>query len=160
MDDFQVQNTQDEVTEGDFTYRLVTEKKEYQQGEPVRIYAELVYTGDREEITIYHAASPFYFPMVEKTRGFTIDYPMEQPLVSTTLKKGEPIQKEYRRSGGYGSQDEKAYIDFMKSFLEEGFPAGYYVVNGFADFYVEWDENGEKVKRDYRIEAEIDFKVK
>ena len=157
LDNYEVLNTKDEVTEGDFIYRLVTEKAEYLDNESVRIYAELEYIGDNEEITIYHAASPFYFPMVEKTRDFSIDYPMNQPLISTKLIKGKPLREEYKRSGGYSSQDEKEYVNFIKSFWDKGFPTGYYVVNGFVDFYVQSNENDKQ--EEFNIKAQIDFKV-
>jgi len=158
LDNYEVIKTMDEVIEGDFIYRLVTEKGEYLDNESVNIYAELEYIGDNEEITIYHAASPFFFPMVEKIRDYSIDYPMDEPLISTKLIKGKPLREEYKRSGGYSSQDEKEYVNFMKSFLDNDFPTGYYVVNGFADFYVQSNENGNKEK--YNIKAQIDFKVK
>ena len=158
LDDYEVLKTKDEVTEGDFIYRLVTEKAEFLDNESVRIYAELEYIGDNEEITIYHAASPFYFPMVEKTRDFSIGYPMNEPLLSTKLIKGKPLREEYKRSGGYSSQDEKEYVNFMKSFLDNGFPTGYYIVNGFADFYIQSNENNKK--EEFNIKAQIDFRVK
>jgi hypothetical protein len=95
--------------------------------------------------------------MVEKTRDFQIDYPMNLPLISTTLVKGKPLLEEYKKSGGYDSQDEKEYVDFMKNFLNRGFPSGYYVVNGSVNFYV---ENGKNNKQDYNIKGQIEFKVK
>ncbi|MBM7573668.1 hypothetical protein [Aquibacillus albus] len=156
LDEFTVLNTTDEETEGDFIYRIVTEKGEYRNNETVNIYSELEYIGDKEGVTIYHAASPFNFPMVEKTRGFEIGYPMNEPLRNTTLIKGEPLREEYGRSGGYGSQDESDYVEFMTSFLNDGFLPGYYVVIGYVDFYV---ENKEDDKKDYRIKGKIDFKV-
>lgn len=99
--------TKAEVTEGEFVYRLVTEKAEYDENEPIKIYAELEYIGDKEKIEILHAASPFYFPMVETTRNYEIDYSMEQPALGTVILRGEPLRTEYRGSGGYGSQDKK-----------------------------------------------------
>jgi hypothetical protein len=153
----EVLNTSVEVSEDDFIYRILTVKKEYHKNEKVKIYAELEYIGDKDEVTIYHAASPFSFPMVEKTRDFQIDYPMNLPLISTTLVKGKPLLEEYKKSGGYDSQDEKEYVDFMKNFLNRGFPSGYYVVNGSVNFYV---ENGKNNKQDYNIKGQIEFKVK
>jgi hypothetical protein len=44
----------------------------------------------------------------------------------------------------------------MESFLEDGFPIGYYVINGFVDFYV---EDSEDDKQEYNIKGQIDFKV-
>ncbi|WP_186328386.1 hypothetical protein [Paenibacillus sp. 32O-W] len=148
----------DEVKEGDFVYRLVTEKSEYRGEEPVVLYAELEYVGDKKEVTIYHAASPFYFPMTEKTRGYSIEYSMPQPLVSTTLKQGEPIREDYSKSGGYSQEDDPQYIAFIKKLWDSGFPAGYYVVDGVAEFWIELDKVGQD-NEEYRIKAEIDFKV-
>jgi hypothetical protein len=153
----EVLNTSVEVYEGDFIYRIVTEKEEYLKNEKVKIYAELEYIGDKDEVTIYHAASPFSFPMVEKTRDFQIDYLMSEPLISTTLVNGKPLHEEYKTSGGYGSEDGKKYIDFMKNFINKGFPSGYYVVNGSVNFHVENAENNEQ---DYNIKGQIEFKVK
>lgn len=59
---YEVQQIRDEETRGDFVYRLYTEKEVYAEGEQVKIYAELEYVGDQDVITIYHAASPFFFP--------------------------------------------------------------------------------------------------
>jgi hypothetical protein len=153
----EVLNTSVEVYEGDFIYRIVTEKEEYLKNEKVKIYAELEYIGDKDEVTIYHAASPFSFPMVEKTRDFQIDYLMSEPLISTTLVNGKPLHEEYKTSGGYGSEDGKKYIDFMKNFINKGFPSGYYVVNGSVNFHV---ENAGNNKQDYNIKGQIEFKVK
>lgn len=148
-----------EVTEGDFIYRLVTEKTEYVENEPVNIYAELEYIGPKDEIEIFHAASPFSFPIVEKTRGFEIDYVMEQPLLRTTLIKGEPLRKDYMGSGGYGSEDEKEYVEFIKRVMKKKFPTGQYVVNGMADFFVITNEKTDE-KKEYQIKSTIHFKVK
>ncbi|UVI33067.1 hypothetical protein [Paenibacillus spongiae] len=153
-------NKQNAVTaDGDFIYRLVTEKAEYSLGETVKIYAELEYIGEQDSITIYHAASPFSFPIEERTRGYSIGYNMNTPLLNTTLKRGEPLREEYKNSGGFGETDERAYIDFIKSLWADGFPAGYYVVDGFADFYVESKVDGEDKEEDYTIKSQIDFTV-
>ncbi|WP_096200728.1 hypothetical protein [Bacillus sp. FJAT-45350] len=156
-DDYVVANSSSETVEGDFVYRLVSEEEEYLQREEVKIYAELEYIGDKEEITIYHAASPFYFPMKEKTREYSIEYAMNEPLLSTTLTKGEPLQEYYQGSGGYGSNDDKDYINFMKKIMKNKFPVGYYEVLGSAEFFVEISENENGT---YKLNALIDFKVK
>ena len=150
--------TKAEVTEGEFVYRLVTEKAEYRENEPVKVYAELEYIGNQEEITIAHAASPFHFPMVETTRNYGIFYSMDQPSIATKLIKGEPLHQEYRGGGGYGSQDKKEYIEFMKHIMNQEFPKGHYVVNGFADFAVIANE-GTKQKKNFTIKAQVEFRV-
>lgn len=127
-----------EATEGDFVYRLVSEKSVYAESERVELYAELEYVGEEKEIEIAHAASPFSFPMKEKTRGFEIGYGMDQPRIVTTLKKGEPLREQYKGGGGYGSQDPKEYIDFIKTVAEASrkgsLPTGEYEVTGGAEF--------------------------
>jgi hypothetical protein len=153
------------ITDGDFVYRLVSEKGTYQDGEDVKLYAELEYVGDKEEIKIYHASSPFYFPIVENTRNYNIPYPMTEPLLTTTLEKGKPLREEYRGGGAYGSEDEQGYVEFMKDFMENGFLVGEYTVKGIADFYLdkngndEKNENGVEEKEEYKMNAEIEFEV-
>lgn len=159
LDKYEILQIKDEVTESNFVYRLVSEKAEYQENELVKVYAELEYIGEKEDITIFHAASPFYFPIEEKIRNYDIGYGMDEPLISTTLKQGVPIREEYLKSGGYSDLDEDDYVVFMKNFFNmNGFPIGYYVVDGYSDFYVENDEDNEE-KVVFRIEGQIDFKV-
>lgn len=156
LNDFEVTSPTSEVNEGDFVYRLVSEQPEYAAGEEVRMYAELIYQGDQEEITIAHSASPFYFPMTEKTRSYDIHYAMNEPLLHTTLKAEVPLREDYRGSGGYSSTDPEEYKSFINDITNNHFPHGYYVVHGSAQFFVE-NETGDPT--DYHIEAEIDFKV-
>ncbi len=148
-----------EMKEGDFVYRLVSESERYGQGEKPKIYAELEYVGEQDEITIGHAASPFYFPMKELTRNYSIDYMMNEPYITTTLKKGEPLREDYTGSGGYSEQDTKDYQNFIRS-LKDGFPEGRYVVYGSADFVIHpaEGETGEEPEK-YKIQAEIEFEV-
>ena len=149
--------TKVEVTKGDFIYRLVTEKAEYAENEPIKIYAELEYIGSKEEIEIGHGGSPFHFPMLETTRNYEIMYRMEQPYLSTKLMKGEPLRQEYKGSGGFGSQDKKDYIEFMKRIMNQEFPKGNYVVNGFAEFDV--IDRETKQKKKYNIKSQVEFMV-
>lgn len=145
-----------ESAQGDFVYRLVSEKPVYTEGETVKLYAELEYTGSKKSVKIYHAASPFYFPMQELTRSYEIGYIMPQPLWFTTLKREEPQRKDYPGGGAYSSTDPKPYIDFMERIGKLDFPVGTYVVNGYADFYM---ESGKSGKTDYLLKGTVTFKV-
>ncbi|GGM23688.1 hypothetical protein GCM10011351_06840 [Paraliobacillus quinghaiensis] len=156
LDEYEVTNSEAEVTEGDFIYRLVSEKEQYDANGPVEIYAELEYVGDQEEIEIFHAASPFYFPMHEKTRDYKIGYGMVEPLLSTTLVKGEPLREEYTSAAGYSADEDNDYINFIEKINNNEFPVGYYKVNGFADFFVRIDDISQEK---YKIHATIDFMV-
>jgi hypothetical protein len=145
-----------EVTEGDFVYRLFSEREEYGEYESVSIYAELEYIGNKKKVTISHAGSPFYFPISEKTRNYEIPYPMIFPRLSTVLIKGKPLVEKYQGSGGaYGSEDENDYVQFMKSIIENNFPAGNYVVKGFANFSIESKDEEIEVS----LGTQINFKV-
>ncbi|RAP77320.1 hypothetical protein [Paenibacillus montanisoli] len=152
-----------EVAEGDFVYRLVSEKSAYAEGEKVEVYAELEYVGDQPEIKIAHAASPFSFPMKEQTRGYDLLYMMDQPLIVSVLKKGEPLREPFKGAGGYGSQDPKDYVDFMKSVAEATqkgtLPWGDYRVFGSADFEpISGSEENQDNDR-LSLKAEIGFIV-
>ena len=151
-------NTISEVREGDIIYRLVVEKDSYQTGEEVKIYAELEYIGEEDSITIGHAMSPFYFPIYEKTREYTIDYAMEEPLIMTEIKKGTPHREYYKKSYGYSGEEDNDYIKFVKKFYDEdGFPTGDYELNGRADFFV---ENSDGEPKMYKMEGKVEFSVK
>lgn len=157
--------SQAEVPDGDFVYRLVSEKEHYEPSEKVQVYGELEYVGEQAEITIGHAASAFYFPMKELTRDYSISYGMNEPYITTTLKKGEPLREYYAGGGGYDGGDDKEFKEFIHS-LREGFPDGQYVVYGSADFVIDsksqrmarTGSNEEEPKR-YKIQAEIEFRV-
>lgn len=153
MKDYEVKKTIDENVQGDFVFRLVSEKKEYGNREDVKLYGEITYTGDKDEVTIYHSSSAILFTLEEKTRGFDIGYAVEDIGLTTVLKKGEPYREEYVKTGGYSGDADSDYKRFMKEFLgKDGFPAGYYVVNGETDFSL---EDRERVT----IKATVDFNV-
>ncbi|MET3196495.1 hypothetical protein [Bacillus sp. OAE603] len=161
LDNYNVMNNHSEVRVKDFIYRIVSEKQEYANDEKVKIYLELEYVGNEEQVTIYHAESPFYFNLKEKTRNYDIVYGMNQPLVKTTIVKGRPLREEYKvGSGGYSGDDPKEYVDFMKKIMDtKRLPYGYYILNGKTDFYVETVKNGKNVQIEYNISSPIDFKV-
>ncbi|MDQ8738232.1 hypothetical protein [Paenibacillus sp. LHD-38] len=152
-----------EVAEGGFVYRLASEKSVYAEGEKVEVYAELEYVGDEPEIKIAHAASPFSFPMKEKTRNFEIDYKMSEPRIVTTLKKGVPLKSRYEGSGGYGSQDPKEYVDFIKAVHKASktgtLPWGNYLVSGLASFEPIYESDETQVNESLHLKAEIEFIV-
>src|SRR5690554_6909582 len=83
------------VEENDFIYHLYTEKDVYDEFGDLAIFAELTYVGEEESIDIYHAASPFQFPLEENTRGYEFDYAMNSPLIVTTLLRDEPLRENY-----------------------------------------------------------------
>ena len=150
--DFTVAAPQAESAKGDFIYRLATEKEQYTEGEKIEIRAELEYIGEQESIEISHAASPFYFPIHEETRDYTVEYAMNEPLLTTRLIRGEPLQESYSGSGGYSAEEDEAYIEFVQRIMEQNFPVGYYKIDGYADFIA-----GSVAP--YEIHAQIDFKV-
>ena len=146
-----------EVREGDFVYRLVSEKGAYRRGESTVVYAELEYVGKAPAVDIYHAASPFYFTFREETRDYEVGYWMNLPLIQTTLKRGEPIREAYRGGGGFSDEDAPAYIAFLQEIWKRGFPKGSYVFDGSAEFYV---EAADGKRTDYALKGQIRFRVK
>ncbi|MDQ0205358.1 hypothetical protein [Alkalicoccobacillus murimartini] len=146
--------TIDEEKQGEFLYRLVSSKEEYEVGEPVEIYAELVYEGDEEDITIGHANSPFYFLFYEHLRGYTVDYPMPEPYITTDLERDQPLREDYSGASA-PADDDPDYQSFLKQFQEnEGLPIGEYTVTGRADFQLD-----EETSTSYEIVTEVSFVV-
>lgn len=147
-----------EVQVGDFIYKLSTEKDVYTTFGETAIFAELTYVGKMETIDIYHAASPFYFPLEERTRGIEVDYAMNEPLIVTTLKKGEPLRQRYNFAGGYSDQDEATSIEFVKTLMKEGFPEGEYIIHGFAEF-TSIDPAEAPDEEHFKLQSDIGFSV-
>ena len=153
LKEYEVKKIIDEDVQGDFVFRLVSEKKEYEDGDDVKLYGEIIYTGEKDEVTIHHSSSAILFSLKEEVRGFDIGFGVNDIGLSTVLKQGEPYREEYEKSGGYAEGDSSDYVRFMKSFLnKDGFPPGYYVVDGETDFSL---EDQERVN----MKATVDFKV-
>ena len=129
----------------DFLYELQVNKNSFAKEEKIDITASLTYTGEKNEIFILHAASPFYFDIKETTREYDIEYPIDHPLVSTKLKNGEPLKIQYVPSGGYSELDTEEYRSFMDEFLSGSYPVGYYIVNGYVQFTVEGEEDNTEL---------------
>lgn len=158
LDEFNVKENATQITEDDFIFRLVSEKDEYHEGETVNVYGEIVYNGEKEEVTIFHSSSAILFNLTEQTRGYEIGYAVQDIGVTTVLKRGEPLRENYNKNSvGYAPDDDN--VKFIKQFIKrDDFPTGYYVVNGFTDFTVRFNDDDEEMVR-YNIEATIDFKV-
>ncbi|WP_121641294.1 hypothetical protein [Virgibacillus sp. Bac330] len=153
LEKYNVKKKVDENSQGDFVFRLVSEKQEYEARDNVKVYGEITYVGDKGEVDIYHSSSAMLFPMEEKIRGFDIGFTVNEIAMTTTLKQGKPYREEYRKSGNYMEDGSSDYLDFMEKFSEmDSFPPGYYVVHGETDFFL---EDQERVN----IKATIDFKV-
>ncbi|SEQ00690.1 hypothetical protein [Piscibacillus halophilus] len=152
LDQEEVSSTESEVQEEDFIYRLVTEKEEYDQGSDVQVYAELEYVGDEDSVEITHAASPFYFPIYEVSREYDIGYSMNEPLLTTVLKKGEPLREEYTGSGGFSGEDSEEFKEFIQQVMDGDFPKGFYEVHGYTNFNYK--------EQNYQLDTKVQFKLK
>ena len=85
---------------------------------------------------------------------------MNQPLISTTLKKGEPLTEHYVTSGGYSDNDDEDFRAFMNEFLLGNYPAGYkYVVNGSVQFTVEGAQQKTELGGDVGFQVESPFEL-
>lgn len=159
VDDYEVKNTIAEVSEGDYIFRLISEKEQYTNDEEVNLYGEIVYTGEMDEVEIVHSSSAILFNIFEEVRKYEIGDGVHDIGLTTTLKRNEPYREEYGKSAGYDSDSDKAYVKFVEDFInQDGFPSGYYTVNGFTDFAVFEGGADENATR-YNMETTVDFKV-
>jgi hypothetical protein len=156
--EFQELTHQAEVTEGDFIYRLVSEKAEYEADGPIDVYAELEYIGDKDKVEIYHAVSPFFFPMYEHTRDYEIRYGLPLPKRSTTLVKGEPLKEKFEVNAGYSlAPYDHDFATFAIALNKGQFPKGEYQINGYASFSI---ENPDDTEQQFMINGDIGLKVR
>lgn len=154
LDEYEVKQTFDEVEQDDFILRLVSEKEVYEQGEDVKLYAEIIYTGEEEEeVEIAHSEYPIYFTLHEKVRDYQITSLIREIGVQKVLAVNEPYRVDYKKQAIDAYSDESStYQKFIEDFIaRDDYPAGYYVVTATAMFY-----DGEAHRQ---WEAEIDFKV-
>ncbi|MFD1927215.1 membrane lipoprotein lipid attachment site-containing protein [Sporosarcina siberiensis] len=147
-----------EATQGDFIYKLSSEKDVYDEFGDIAVFAEITYIGEMDSIDIYHSASPFSFPFEERTRGFTVDYAMNEPLIVTTLERGITFRQNYEFAGGYSDTDDEVYVDFVETVINEGFPEGEYIIHGIADFWTEDPAEAADNQKVY-LKADIGFNV-
>lgn len=159
IEKFDVKNITDKTTQDYFTFRLVSEKEQYKEGEEVNLYGEILYNGDKEKVIIHHSSSPIFFNLREEIRGYEIGYAVQDIGTSTTLNRlGKPGGAKYDKSSVLNSPYDNTsedYLKFMEEFLKgDGFPPGYYTVKGTTDFSAEGSEQER-----YNLEATIDFKV-
>lgn len=147
------------VTEGDFELALYTSKTHYAVDETIKVYAELTYTGEQEQIEIGHSMYPVGFTIEEHTRDMSIPGFMNEPYIVTTLKKDEPVKYEYSFSGGYSEQDGEDYIAFVKELMDEQFPEGQYTIAAHASFVEHAAHDGADGKPSYQFSNSISFVV-
>lgn len=84
-----------EIQEGDFVLRIESEKSSYRTDEEINLQAMLKYVGNKPSENIYHAASPFYLSVTNRTHNLSSLIFMNQPLITTKLKKGEWFAEDY-----------------------------------------------------------------
>jgi len=99
LDQYDVSQIRDETIQDEFIFRLVSEKEEYKKGEEVKLFGELEYIGEKDKVTIHHAASAIRFPMEEKMRGYNLWDAVNEIGLSTILTKGEPYREKYVKRG-------------------------------------------------------------
>jgi hypothetical protein len=128
-----------ETDAGDFMLRLVSEKAIYDSEEEVQLKGKLKYIGEAEELEIIHEESPFYFEMIEITRGAELPYPLKEIEQTSTLDQNQWYEEEYIKRIAYSLDDEHA--DFYQTFMNEtGFPPGEYEIELRTDFAVTVEE--------------------
>ena len=160
VENHDVKQTEEQTAEDDFQFTLVSEKDAYHTDEEVKVYGEIEYTGDEDEMTIHHQAPVISFPMEEKEREFAIDYSVTDTEETTTLKKGEPYREPYTQGNSYFSVSmPKSHTDFIDDFSKGvGFPPEYYVTKGAAEFSTDSDSDAQD-ESNINLEANVDFKV-
>lgn len=83
---------------------------------------------------------------------------MVEPLITSTLKKGEQLRERYIFGGGYSDIDDKKYVKFIETIMNQGFPKGHYIINGSAQFSISHPADA-KIKETFNMNVKIGFTV-
>ena len=85
----------------DDQFRLVVRSPatRYVPGQPIEVFAELVYEGPKNTETIFHAASPIGWQIVQLDGPARMDGAMADPCVTTELRKDEPGRYPFQKGG-------------------------------------------------------------
>ena len=144
-----------EVGQELFTFRLTSEKAQYQVGEKPNIVAELTYKGD-DKVELGHGGSWVLLNTTNLSEDYRYDAMITLPHNITPIESGQTITEQYQFSGGtfIGLRGGNAYTE--EEFLqmaEMNFPPGQYKIEGRTDFGIE----GEDTR--YNLETAILIEV-
>ncbi|MEG0472234.1 MAG: hypothetical protein RR588_07840 [Solibacillus sp.] len=143
----------------DFTLLLYSEKVQYKLGEKVKVHAEITYTGEREEITIGHAELPIMLETTNLTQGYHFGAAMNEPYISTILKRNEPKIIDYHFSGGSYNESrtgKKYNNEEVIQMASMQFPVGQYQITGTTNFVIDGQDFSNAIKLKGNITFEVE----
>ena len=140
---------------GGFDFTLYSNKKTYKTTEAVEIWAELVYTGKEDNITIW-SDEPYANFFITDGAEYNAGNAHWLVLKSTVLEKGEVLRSDYKEF--------KIWYEDMPNAeaLKESFnqkelflPTGKYVITAEADFALSERMGAEKSGLICELEIEV-----
>ena len=121
-------------------------------GQPIDVFAELLYQGPRNGETIYHASSPIGWQIVQLDGPAVMGGGMDMPCLSTDLTTGIPTRYPFQKAGAVEDRP-----PFDRAWFEEDalrLPAGRWRVTATTSVSI-GDCGGEM----HQLEASIDLLV-
>lgn len=91
-----------------FRLAIFSDKTVYRADEPIRMKAELVYEGPKDEMTIWNGLPYVTIDIVQQDGDFRAEGTIATLLTSTKLRKGGVVEIPYVKSGGYSDNDRNA----------------------------------------------------
>lgn len=145
------------IQEGDFSLVLESEKDEYEADEPIKLRAIFTYLGPTKELTIYHAMDFIYFQIEQLDGDFILQPVTPLPLKSTTLIQGEPVVRDYVKSGAFDETiRDKAFWEKFFAGPDLVLEPGTYKITATASFSTDADD---MMGTEISIPASITIKV-
>ncbi|MBA2314133.1 MAG: hypothetical protein H0V87_02000 [Chloroflexi bacterium] len=68
-------------------------------GQPIDVFAELLYQGPKNSETIFHASSPIFWQIVQLDGPAVMEGGMDMPCLSTDLQAGAPKRYPFEKAG-------------------------------------------------------------
>lgn len=143
--------------DGTFKISIYTDKNEYKAGEEIICRAIVEYIGEGDGVVIY-SSDPLVGFALKDDKYFDGGYAVEDVLISTEFKKGEPVTYQFSKSGGWSGEDENArFYEEFYSEKELKLPPGEYEILAAIDgFFDQEDYQSSK----YELKASVKVTVK
>jgi hypothetical protein len=101
-----------EVSDDAFLLVVRSPATRYAAGQPIDVFAELVYQGPKNAETIYHAASPIGWQLVQLDGRARMGGAMAMPCIQTELQNGVVTRYPFEKGGAVedGSPFDEAWF--------------------------------------------------
>ncbi|QPC47606.1 hypothetical protein [Mangrovibacillus cuniculi] len=117
------------IEDDSFRFTFTGKKSSYVVGEEFDFIGELLYQGDKKNIEIQYAWSPFYYTLTNEETKVTYLFGTLEPGNYRVLQVDKPFKQQIERHMSWYVEKDRNYTEGV-----ERIPPGQYTVDGYAGF--------------------------